>query len=280
MDIEECLFLVEELEINSVTPSQSATLDQSLSSPTLCDEHTLKWPHHQIKKKVLETIYDITSNFDRHDFAYLRSHYQVNDRPEEYIENVVAYSLGVESVTWDGGITISHRPATYPDIMVHSRGEPILAIEIKVWNMLAAEKSPTFRFATSPRACGPHDLLVLFPFVYDLGYPGSGPLRLYPPYIENSKYVAIRRNLYWTHNNPNAPIVEAPDDITPHVEMKRQRIKDHAANDSGKNFGRIARTPLLNRFCDQAWQYKHAPRGPYQFAPRSIEDWYRFIWGK
>lgn len=148
------------------------------------------------------------------------------------------------------------QPQTFPDVRLQRRldggGVDIaMGIELKGWYLFAKEGEPSFRFAVTPAACHDRDLLVVFPWA--LNNVISGSARLFEPYIENAKYAAEYRNWHWQHGgaSPRAAVqLAAGAAIYP---AKADEVSDRVTNDGGGNFGRIARTNLMEAFkteCD------------------------------
>lgn len=81
----------------------------------------------------------------------------------------------------------------------------------------------------------------------------SGVPRLAVPYTELARYVAEYRNYHWefvmTHRKSAAVVV--PERASPYP-LKSDEISDRADADSGRNFGRIARSGLLDEFVTAA----------------------------
>ncbi len=148
------------------------------------------------------------------------------------------------------------QPQTFPDVRLQRRIEgagPDIAmgIELKGWYLFAKEGEPSFRFAVTPAACHDRDLLVVFPWA--LNNVISGSARLFDPYIETAKYAAEYRNWHWQHGgaNPRAAVQLAANAAV--YPAKADEVSDRVANDGGGNFGRIARTNLMEAFkaeCD------------------------------
>ena len=117
--------------------------------------------------------------------------------------------------------------------------------------MLAKEEKPSFRFLTTPSVCAYPDLFVVYP--WHLSEVISGVPRLDPPYVELARYVAEYRNYHWEFrmdHKGSAKIILSS--INAPYPKKTDNISDKAKEDRGGNFGRIARTGLLNNFTARA----------------------------
>ena len=137
---------------------------------------------------------------------------------------------------------------TFPDVRLQAGGrgeEPDIAlgIELKGWYLLSKEGEPSFRFAVTPAACAPQDLLVVVP--WHLKNVLSGQPVVHAPYIEQARYVAEFRNWWWTriretNDTERQRRVNAPGgDVGPYPAPKSP-IADEPEKDGGKNFGRVA----------------------------------------
>lgn len=143
---------------------------------------------------------------------------------------------------------------TFPDVRlqrISEDGPPeiILGLELKGWYLLAKEGEPSFRFVATPAACHEMDLLVIVPWA--LSNVISGSARLFNPYVEQARYAAEYRNHHWTElreRRGNEPVViNVPQDAAPYPS-KADQIADRALDDGGGNFGRFARTGLMQHY--------------------------------
>ena len=148
------------------------------------------------------------------------------------------------------------QPQNFPDVLLMRTAggeEPkskdiLFGIELKSWYILSKEGEPSFRYQITPAACADADLLVIVPWI--LSDVVSGAPKLFQPWIESARYVAEYRNFYWQESreqrnkNPN---IRIPKD-TKHYPGIRQEAADEAEEDKGGNFGRIARTNILNQY--------------------------------
>lgn len=148
------------------------------------------------------------------------------------------------------------QPQTFPDVRlqrrVHGAGpDIILGIELKGWYLFAKEGEPSYRFCVTPAACADRDLLVVFPWA--LTNVISGSAKLFEPYVESARYAAEYRNWHWQHGgtNPRSAVQLAGNASV--YPAKSDEVADRVASDAGGNFGRIARTNLMDTFkaeCD------------------------------
>ena len=124
-----------------------------------------------------------------------------------------------------------------------------MGIELKGWYLLAKEQQPTYRFTVTADACNPWDLLVVVPWVLSNVLAGS-PV-LFRPFVQPAKYCALKRNYYWQHERSTTSDtgIEIPERVRPYPS-KSDKISDKPYNDSGHNFGRLARYGIMNDYID------------------------------
>lgn len=115
--------------------------------------------------------------------------------------------------------------------------------------MLAKEKEPNFRFTTTPDACAEADLIIVVPWVLDNVLSGS-PVT-YKPFVTQAKHAAAYRNYWWTEirGARSDPSIVSPSDVKPYP-AKSDLVADRPASDRGSNFGRLARTGIMDSYVD------------------------------
>ncbi len=81
----------------------------------------------------------------------------------------------------------------------------------------------------------------------------SGSPKVFAPYVELSKYAAEYRNFHWQHlrQAKSASTIISPKGISPYPK-KSDQIADKPDSDSGGNFGRFARTGLMDTYLEKA----------------------------
>jgi len=148
------------------------------------------------------------------------------------------------------------QPQTFPDVLLRrstsegDRGDDIiLGIELKGWYLIAKEGEPSFRFQVTPKACAPQDLIVVVPWA--LSNVIAGEPKVFSPYIESAKYAAEYRNYHWTtlRQTTSPRGIDSPSDVKPYP-AKSDRIADVPQSDAGGNFGRYARTGLMDNYLE------------------------------
>lgn len=180
------------------------------------------------------------------------------------IEDQVVSTLNRMREVWDPDEKLRYhrfvrQSQTFPDVLLKrdtsgtgkSEEEILLGIELKSWYLLAKEEEPSFRFQATPAACEQQDLIVVIPWVLNnviSGYP-----KIFSPYVELAKYAAEYRNYWWQcirKAKSNTEIV-SPQNVSPYPQ-KSDKISDKPVSDSGNNFGRFARTGIMDSYLEIA----------------------------
>lgn len=174
------------------------------------------------------------------------------------IEDQVVTSLNAMRGVWDPDDEYTlygfvRQAQTFPDVLLRRLDAPgdregvLMGIELKGWYLLSKEAEPSFRYAVTPAACAPQDLLVVVPWALSNVIGGSP--RAFTPYVEQARHAATFRNYHWTHlrTAKGATGIVSPEGVTPYPR-KADLIADNAENDRGRNFGRFARTGLMDGF--------------------------------
>ena len=141
------------------------------------------------------------------------------------------------------------QPQTFPDVLLRkaSGDDTIMGIELKGWYLLAKEGEPSLRYQVTVAACTKQDLLVVVPWV--LGNVISGSPILFESFIESAKYAAEFRNYHWQHirKSTQDSSIDSPAEVKPYPS-KADQILDKPRFDGGGNFGRLARTGMMNDY--------------------------------
>lgn len=191
------------------------------------------------------------------------------------IEISVVEALNSLRSVWDASQQYSayifRRSAqSFPDVVLRSAidNHPLLGIELKGWYLFAKEAEPSFRYRITPAVCTDADLLVIYPWA--LSHVVSGSPILFPPFVTGAKYAAEYRNWHWEHGrrstNSEIRLSQATTPYPSHAEA----VADEAANDKGGNFGRVARTGLMDDYITNLLYNNHLSGIPL-FA------WQRFL---
>jgi hypothetical protein len=174
------------------------------------------------------------------------------------IEQSVVESLNDLRELWDPNgeyevYSFVRQAQVFPDVRLQTTAPGVAAadriimgIELKGWFILSKEGEPSFRYKATPLACAEQDLMVVYPWTLDEVL--SGAPRLMRPFVEEARYAAQMRNYYWQHvrGAPNPQITLAPHQAP--YPSKTQKANDDAVSDSGKNFGRVARSRIMDDF--------------------------------
>jgi hypothetical protein len=180
------------------------------------------------------------------------------------IEDQVVSTLNQMREVWDPDEKYTfyrfvRQPQTFPDVLLkrdaNEEGslneEVLLGIELKSWYLLAKEGEPSFRFQVTPDACANQDLIVVIPWALNnviSGYP-----KIFAPYVELAKYAAEYRNYHWQYIRKTSSRTEIiiAESVSPYPQ-KSDKISDKPVYDGGNNFGRFARTGIMDRYLEIA----------------------------
>lgn len=161
---------------------------------------------------------------------------------------------------------------TFPDVLLRCRNvsggyNTALGVELKGWYVLAKEGEPSFRYQVTPSACSDWDLLVVVPWY--LSNVLSGIPRVITPVCWSAKHVAEHRNHWWRHvrRTQQDTSIESPLNAVPY--MGRDNTSDKPTKDGGGNFGRIARTGMMDEWVREIRQEA--------LAGIPAEDWIEFL---
>ena len=216
------------------------------------------WQHYELWQRVRDSLYACPDHFSTPttiEGLLATDIFTLNTPLAATIEESVVKTLNAMRSFWDPdknylAYTFVRQPQTFPDVVLRKtdNGEDILmGIELKGWYLLASEGVPTYRFMVTEKACNPQDLIAVVPWALSNILAGS-PV-LHRPFIEIAQYCAQKRNHYWQHERDTSSDVriEVPQGVGPYP-LKSDPISDKAVNDSGGNFGRLARYGLMDNY--------------------------------
>jgi len=174
------------------------------------------------------------------------------------IEEQVVAALNINRTVWDPDgayalFSFVRQPQTFPDVVLRDADtEPtiVMGIELKGWYLLSKEGEPSFRYTVTPAACALADLLVVVPWA--LRNVLSGRPRAFDPYVIPARHAAELRNYHWVHKRKakgDATIRSPAGPIRPYP-AKTDQISDVPAYDRGGNFGRYARTGIMDEYLE------------------------------
>jgi hypothetical protein len=224
------------------------------------------WPHYGLYKRVREALLALPLHFRTQTYIEGISAidiFTLNSALGATIENQVVNTLNLMRTVWDPEdkyrqFAFVRQAQTFPDVLFRrlteeavSSADVLLGIELKGWYLLAKEAEPSFRFQVTPAACAEADLIVVVPWA--LTNVISGSPMIFPPFIESSRYAAEYRNYHWQNlraatGNAN---IKQPAAIKPYPK-KSDQIADQPLADNGGNFGRFARTGLMDDYLARA----------------------------
>lgn len=170
------------------------------------------------------------------------------------IEEQVVSTLNAMRGVWDPEdqyalYSFVRQPQVFPDVLLKrlSDGDIILGIELKGWYLLAREQEPSFRYQVTASCCSPQDLIVVVPWT--LANVISGSPVVFDPYMESARYAAAYRNHHWTklRDASGDRSIKSPSGVAPYPK-KSEQIQDVPASDKGGNFGRFARTGIMDAY--------------------------------
>lgn len=220
-----------------------------------------EWEHFSLWQRVREAILAIPAYFKTAtniEGMLATDIFTLNAVLGATIEDQVVKTLNEMRPLWDPDkeyqpFSFSRQPQTFPDVLLRKRTngqETLMGIELKGWYLLAKEGMPNFRFTVSKDACTNRDLLVVVPWVLSNVLAGS-PV-VFRPFIVMARYAAEKRNFYWQHERTATgnPDIVLAENVSPYPR-KLDRISDHATEDGGGNFGRIARYGLMNTYIEE-----------------------------
>lgn len=215
------------------------------------------WPHLPLFERVKETLSALPVYFRTETTIagiIATDLHTLNTVLGATIEEQVVRTLNLLRKTWDPKdeyslYTFVRQPQTFPDVRSKrtSGDETIMGFDLKGWYLLAKEAEPSLRFTATADACALQDLIVVVPWALSNVISGS-PL-LFEPYVVPAKFAAAYRNHHWQHKRKSASYtaIQSPSAAKPYP-TKSDQINDQPASDQGGNFGRLARTGLMDDY--------------------------------
>jgi len=215
------------------------------------------WEHYRLYRSVREAIATLPVYFrtETHISGVMATDlHTLNNVLGATIEEQVVRTLNLIRATWDPEghyalYSFIRQPQTFPDVRLKkaSSDETLLGVELKGWYLLAKEAEPSLRFQATAAACAKQDLIVVVPWV--LGNVISGSPILFEPFIESARFAALYRNYHWQHvrRTTQDSSIDLPSGARPYPS-KADQISDKPRYDSGGNFGRLARTGMMDDY--------------------------------
>jgi hypothetical protein len=215
------------------------------------------WEHFALYQRVREAVAALPTYFRTETYisgVLATDIHTLNTVLGATIEQQAVATLNAMRMVWDPDQRYAlyrfvRQPQTFPDVLLRrtSDGHILLGIELKGWYLLAAEGEPSFRYSVTPAVSHPWDLVVVVPWA--LANVISGSPVVFDPYIESARYAAEYRNYWWQHVRQSASDrrITAPTGMNPYP-TKSDPILDRPASDGGNNFGRFARTGIMDAY--------------------------------
>ncbi|EKF17467.1 hypothetical protein NA2_18181 [Nitratireductor pacificus pht-3B] len=181
------------------------------------------------------------------------------------IEEQVVDALNKLRTLWDPDQKYSlyefeRQPQTFPDVVLRASDpsvvpQVLMGIEMKGWYVLAKEKEPSFRFQVTPAACAEADLIVVVPWA--LSKVISGSPEVFMPFVMGARQAAEFRNWHWQYKKVSTTDTSITlSSVTTHYPSKSDPISDVPASDGGGNFGRLARSGVMDSFIAERFDDK------------------------
>jgi hypothetical protein len=219
------------------------------------------WEHYVVWSKIYDLLQALPNYFEtdiKLNGINVTDIFAVGGLFSAVIESKIVDILNKLRTVWDEENTYSNyifkrQAQTFPDILFLNpliERDIILGIELKAWYTFSKESEPSFRYSIDPDACNPQDLLVVVPWY--LSDIISGTPKLLAPYVEFGRYAAEYRNYHWQQSRiasgKNADIKRPKESIRRPYPLSKDEASDKADDDKGGNFGRIARTNIMNDY--------------------------------
>ena len=229
-------------------------------------EPSATWEHYRLYRRVIDALYAVPAHFDSRTMieGIAATDLQtLNSVLGAAIEEQVVSTLNRMRPVWDPDneyqrFFFQRQAQVFPDVLLKSDlngQEIILGIELKGWYLLAKERVPNFRFTTTADACAEADLIVVMP--WNLSNVLSGTPVTHKPFVAQAKYAAEYRNYWWTEvrSTESDTNIISPADVEPYPSTGTQ-VADRPVSDGGNNFGRLARTGLLDEYIEQMLDFR------------------------
>lgn len=219
------------------------------------------WEHYEVWQRIYDLL-EALPNYFKSDVLIkginVTDIYAIGSLFSAVIESQIVDILNKLRSNWDEDNRYSNyafirQSQTFPDILfanVQNPTDVLFGIELKAWYVFSKESEPSFRFTIDPDACATSDLLVVMPWFLSDVLSGN-PILMFP-YVELSRYAAEFRNYYWSKSRETSDrstaIVRPPEVFRRPYPQSKMESSDKAENDKGNNFGRIARSGLLDDY--------------------------------
>ncbi len=228
------------------------------NQPQKC-EPSASWEHYALWRGVRDALASLPAYFHSDTFIEGISAtdiFALNSALATTIESQVVETLNRIRSVWDprdqyGSCNFVRQPQSFPDVVLKDLARPsdapLLGIELKGWYLLAKEGEPSMRFTQTEAACADADMIMVVPWV--LASVISGRPTIFTPYIESAKFAARYRNYYWENLRGASAVtgIAVPPNAHPYPKAN-EATTDKPVSDGGGNFGRIARTGIMDDY--------------------------------
>jgi hypothetical protein len=221
----------------------------------------IDWPHYELWKRIKKILEELPNRFKSTlnivTAVSVTEIYTYSAALSQTVEEEVVVTLNNAKNEWDPDnmycdYYFIRQAQSFPDVLLKNIKEnnPLMGIELKTWYLLAKEEEPSFRYKVTPAACAVQDLLVVVPWVLSNVFTGS-PI-IFRPFIISAKYAAEYRNYWWKYLRDTSEDtgISSPDNVKPYPSS-RQKIDDEPNHDPGNNFGRLARTEIMDKWVEE-----------------------------
>lgn len=255
--------------------------DRKIPDPPFPTEPENTWEHYGLFESVKKAIFSLPSRFESSlniDGVLATDLFAFNSSLGATIEQQVVDSLNRLRSVWDPEqryalYEFERQPQTFPDVVLKASAPDVkptvlMGIELKGWYVLAKEKEPSFRYKVTPAVCAPADLLVVVPWALSNVISGS-PI-VFEPFVMGARHAAEYRNWYWKHKRKGSSDrgIELSS-VNQFYPTKSDMISDRPASDSGGNFGRLARSGVMEEYIAKLFEEK--------LAGIQLSAWQRFL---
>ena len=224
------------------------------------------WEHYQLYRRVVSALYAVPAHFSSRTMieGLVATDVQtLSTVLGATIEEQVVSTLNQMRPVWDPHeqyqrFFFQRQAQVFPDVLLKSDingQEIILGIELKGWYLLAKEKVPNFRFTTTSDACAEADFIVAVP--WSLSNVLSGTPVTHKTFVAQAKYAAKYRNYWWAEvrSTKSDTSITIPTGANPYPSKSAQ-VADRPVSDGGSNFGRLARTGLMDEYIEEMLNLK------------------------
>lgn len=252
--------ITEEIAFNRIEPGTMPDFDPNTFA--VIDDVSLSKLVERIKTKTLPLLPDLVSFEYPYRGILATDLFSLNTLLGSTIENTVVRFLNEHRKLWDPenewqNYKFVRSSEFFPDVrLIHQETNSILfGIELKSWFLLSKEGEPSYRFKTASKACAPADLLCVLPWY--LEEVVSGVPKLMTPWTYSAKAAAEACKRHWIYRETenqktlSERDVADPPNATPYSN-DRTEINYKPQNDSGGNYGRLARTGIMDEFINES----------------------------